>query len=467
MQQDRLCKALQKIYKEKKFFRFDEFIVCKMCDMPLDSVITDDLRRKAYAEFQIQTERAELASEVTMRRWFGMTGYAKPNRIHIYEMAFALHLDKKETEEYLTRGIGEPSFQISDYHEIIYLYGIENGLSFDKCQQMIRLFEKNLMVNQRLSTTRSTEQLQLQYEEKKNLPVSDFLLFMADNTMYFKGYSNTALSYLLTYRNQVLKYIRQEAAEQLEQRLSETDYNVWKNRHWMTDRKDPYRMIQKYLKSRSGSALSEDLAKNIKELAKITYSTLSNNSLVRSEIFCDRSEKQSKNTHSDVRNMTMKHISDLFNIANQKETAMKVIAALGRLETLQPEKACPEDIRDLLKKLTKNEDVDWNCGSAREWLVEYDKEHKRRQLVVQRSDLLPFVLYVSQQKYIEQTEKKGALYDAEKARQMFWQAADVVLTACNMAPLSKERELDAVLLACYQEEEMYGYADVLEALPEL
>ncbi len=91
MQQDRLCKALQKIYKEKKFFRFDEFIVCKMCDMPLDSVITDDLRRKAYAEFQIQTERAELASEVTMRRWFGMMGYAKPNRIHIYEMAFALH----------------------------------------------------------------------------------------------------------------------------------------------------------------------------------------------------------------------------------------------------------------------------------------------------------------------------------------------------------------------------------------
>ena len=111
--------------------------------------------------------------------------------------------------------------------------------------------------------------------------------------------------------------------------------------------------------------------------------------------------------------------------------------------------------------------MDWNCGSAREWLVEYDKEHKRRQLVVQRSDLLPFVLYVSQQKYIEQTEKKGALYDAEKERQMFWQAADVVLTACNMAPLSKERELDAVLLACYQEEEMYGYADVLEALPEL
>ena len=42
MQQDRLCKALQKIYKEKKFFRFDEFIVCKMCDMPLDRISNTD-----------------------------------------------------------------------------------------------------------------------------------------------------------------------------------------------------------------------------------------------------------------------------------------------------------------------------------------------------------------------------------------------------------------------------------------
>ena len=39
-----------------------------------------------------------------------------------------------------------------------------------------------------------------------------------------------------------------------------------------------------------------------------------------------------------------------------------------------------------------------------------------------------------------------------------------MLTVCNMQPLSEERELDTVLIACYQEDEMYGYADVLEAL---
>lgn len=478
MQQDILYEALQQVYKEKHFLRFDEFMIGKLCGTSWDDVITDDLRKKAYGKFRLETERAELASDVTMRRWFGMSGYAKPSRMHVYEMAFALHLNKQETEEYLTRGIGEPSFQISDYHEIIYLYGIENGLSFDKCQQMIHLFEKNLMVNQKLSTTRSTEQLRQQYEEKKSLPISEFLLFMADNTMYFKGYSNTALSYLLLYRDQVLKYIRKDAGRQLELQLCETNYAAWRHTQ-LFDKKDPYRMIQKYLKSHSGRALSEDLIENIKELSKITYSTLSNNSLVRSELFCSPSEGRSKivdsrtgnskiedlrATHSDVRNMTMKHISDLFNIANQKECARKVIAALGQLETLGEEEECPAEIKDLLKKLAKKENIDWNCGTAKEWLMEYDKEHKRRQLVVQRSDLLPFVLYVSQQKYIEEMEEHGTTYDVAKGKDIFRQAADDVLTACNMAPVSEERELDTVLLACYQEEEMYGYADVLERL---
>ena len=464
MNQDTFKAALQQVYRENHFLRFDEFIVCKFCDVLVGSNITEEMRKTAFGQFQKRTDQADIASAVTMRRWFGLSGYAKPNRMHIYEMSFALHLDKEETGEYLTRGIGEPSFQISDYHEIIYLYGIENQLSFEKCQQMIHLFEKNLMVNQRLSTTRSTEQLWQKYEEQKELSVSEFLLFMADNTMYFKGYSNTALSYLLTYRDQVLKYIRKDAARQLEQRLSETDYEAWRKRQWLIEKKDPYRMIQKYLKSHSGSGLSEDMIENIRELSKITYSTLSNNSLVRSELFCDQPKGKTKVTGSDVHSMTMKHLSDLLNVANQKEIAVKVIAAMGQLEALPAEESCPAEVKELLKKLMKKDEIDWKCGEAGEWLVAYDKEHKRRQLVVQRSDLLPFVLYVSQQRYIEQVEERGEMYDAAKARRMFRQAADDVLTACNMAPISEERELDAVLLTCYQEEEMYGYTDVLETL---
>lgn len=464
MNQDNFKAALQQVYRDNHFLRFDEFIVCKFCDVLVGSNITEEMRKTAFGQFQKRTDQADIASAVTMRRWFGLSGYAKPNRMHIYEMAFALHLDKEETEEYLTRGIGESSFQISDYHEIIYLYGIENQLSFEKCQQMIHLFEKNLMVNQRLSTTRSTEQLRQQYEEKKSLPIPEFLLFMADNTMYFKGYSNTALSYLLTYRDQVLKYIRKDAKRKLDYWLAETDYAVWRRRRWSMEKKDSYQMIQKYLKSHQGSRLSDETVDNIKELSKIAYSTLSNNSLVHSELFCGQTESDLKTTHTSVRNMSMKHISDLFNVADHKENAIQVIAALGQLELLREEEECPIEVKNLLKKLTKREQVNWNCGKAREWLLEYEKEHKRRQLVVQRSDLLPFVLYVSQQRYQEQMEDNGTGYDMTSARAMFRQAADDVLIACNMAPISEEWELDAVLLACYQKQEMYGYADALERL---
>ena len=145
----------------------------------------------------------------------------------------------------------------------------------------------------------------------------------------------------------------EDAARQLEQRLSETDYEAWRKRQWLIEKKDPYRMIQKYLKSHSGSGLSEDMIENIRELSKITYSTLSNNSLVRSELFCDQPEGKTKATGSDVHSMTMKHLSDLLNVANQKEIAVKVIAAMGQLEALPAEESCPAEVKELLKKLMR------------------------------------------------------------------------------------------------------------------
>ena len=463
MQHGVFYRKLQQVYKSGHFLRFDVFIVHKFSEVSRKQELTEDIRKTAFRQFQKCIGQAEIANVTTMRRWFGISGFAKPTRAHIFQIAFLLGLDKEETEEYLTRGIGEPSFQISDYNEIIYLYGIENHLDFDKCQQMIHMFEKNLMVDQKLSTTRSTEQLKCEYEEKKNLPISEFLLFVNDNITYFKGYSNTALSYLLTYRDQVLRYIRQDAQRQLERWLAETDYNEWKRKQWFGDRKDSYRVIQKYLRARQNGMLSETIIENVKELSKLAYSTLCNNSLVHSELFFDQLDNGNRGRY-EVKNMTMKHLSDLLNVAYQKECRVKIIAALGKLEMLQGDEKCPDDIGKLLKTLMKGKCVDLRCDEAKIWLAEYDKEHKRRQLDVQRSDLLPFVLYVSQQKYMEQMEQTGSIYDAKKAKEMFTQSANDVLTACNMQPLSEERELDTVLIACYQEDEMYGYADVLEAL---
>lgn len=45
---------------------------------------------------------------------------------------------------------------------------------------------------------------------------------------------------------------------------------------------------------------------------------------------------------------------------------------------------------------------------------------------------------------------------------MFKVLADSTLAACNMGRLNQNYELDAVLCACYQQEEMFGYAELLE-----
>ena len=451
---------LAKLYRENHFIRSDEFMVEKFSGSWTQGELTEEIRRKAYRSFYQQIGRVEIASVVTMRRWFGIHGYTRPDRMQVYEMALRLGMDREETEEYLTRGLGEASFQISDYHEMIYLYGIENRLTFEKCQQMIGMFERNLTVDQKLSATRNTEQLQREYEQQKELPISDFLLFMTDNLAYFKGYSNTALNYLLLYRNQVLKYIRSDASRQLTRWLAETNYEEWKEKHQILAR-DPYRAIRKFIRTKR---LSEVAEQNIKELARLAYSTLDNNSLVHSELFTGNASLTPKVGQGDIKVMSMKYMSDLLNVATQKENAVRVLAAQTELEGMQSDTECPEDVQALLQQLSRHDECRMNCSEAMAWLQKYDKEHKRRQQTVQRADILPFVLYVSQQKYLHEQDQEKEIYQPGIARDIFRKAADNVLTACNMLPLDGRRELDAVLLACYQEDEMYGYPDLLEAM---
>ncbi len=454
---------LLQLYDENSFMRFDDFIVGKFTTVK-GRTLTDAVRKDAYQNFISSIGHVEIANPATMRRWFGLSGYAKPNRVHIFHMAFCLKLSRQETEEYLVKGLNENTFQINDYHEMIYLYGIENSMSFEQCQGMIDIFEKNLSIDIEVSYTRNTRQMQEQYEQRKRLPVNEFILFMVDNIMYFKGYSNTALIYLLEYRKQVLIFIRKDAKKRLEEFLNETDYREWKRRNFLFKKEDSYDLVRRYLKSSHKRAVPDMLANNILELSKIAYSTLDNSSLVHGELFSGDGGLYSKSRHSEVRNMSMKHMSDLLRVAQQKEQAMRVLAAIGILENADKRADCPGEIQELLEGLTGDENHSWCCGDALLWLQNYQKEHKRRQLVVQRGDLLPFVLYVTQQRYIEQIHGNMELYRQRDAVKLFRQAADNVLTACNMQPLQDNRELDAVLLACFQEEEMYGYPDVLEAL---
>lgn len=461
---DEFSQALLQLYEENHFMRFDEFIVRQFADTKENVPLTDDIRKTAYQKFYNTIGKVEIANPATMHRWFGLSGYAKPNRLHIFQMAFCLKLSRQQTEEYLLIGLNENSFQINDYHEMIYLYGIENEISFEKCQNMIDMFEQNLTTDMEVSYTRNTKQMLQQFEQRKSLPVNEFLLFMIDNVMYFKGYSNTALRYLREYRKQVLLYIREDAKQSLEDLLHETDYAQWKRKNLLFKKDDSYDLIRKYLNANRKRPVSQMLKDNILELAQIAYSTLDNNSLVHDELFYGSGGLYSKSKHSEVRNMTMKHMSDLLRVAEQKEQAVRILAAIRMLEQMHEDQTCPAEVLELLERLTGERKDEWNSGQALLWLKNYQKEHKRRQLVVQRGDLLPFVLYVSQRRYLEQIHGDMELYEQTEAKKLFRQAADGVLTACNMQRLQENRELDAVLLACFQEDEMYGYPDVLEAL---
>lgn len=59
------------------------------------------------------------------------------------------------------------------------------------------------------------------------------------------------------------------------------------------------------------------------------------------------------------------------------------------------------------------------------------------------------------------TGELDEVYDKETALKTFRDLADATMIACNMAPLDEKRAFDMILLQCFQEDEMYGYDDVM------
>ncbi len=82
-------------------------------------------------------------------------------------MCFALSMEPDEAEEYLTKGVAEPSFQINDYYESLFLYGLYHHLSYEECLKMADAFEENRKENIVFSGTKSTKELLASFEIHK------------------------------------------------------------------------------------------------------------------------------------------------------------------------------------------------------------------------------------------------------------------------------------------------------------
>ena len=224
---------IQEKIKKRNFIRFDTFIAGKMGYMLTKNEETDERRKLALKEFRKRTGRKNIATMPTIRRWFGINGYTKPSRDAVYEMCFAMGLNKEETEEYLIKGLGQPAFQVNDYREMIFLYGLENGIDYDTCILMMQKFETRLDIGFSTIKTHSTRELIKQYELRKNTDADSFLMWMCDNAEWFKGYSQTVLDYLLIYKHRVIDGIRRDEEKQMNMLLSETGYY-----RWVASRKD-------------------------------------------------------------------------------------------------------------------------------------------------------------------------------------------------------------------------------------
>lgn len=465
-----LTVALADMKRRRQFKNFSAFIMDNLgVELTGENEEQEKQRRDAFALFRQRTGNQEIASIPTMKKWFGIGGKATPAREQIYHMCFAMKLTATDAEEFLTEGICEPAFQINDYQETIFVYGLENRKTYEECLDMIDELEDRMAEDLSFAQINGTQMLLDEFQHYKRLSKKEFMDWMVERSGYFKGYSKTTLNYFLKYKKLILDYVRQDAKEELEQLLAETDYDNWcRNRPLLS--KDPKKRIYKYMETHSTGkkdVLSQDLCENIRELVNIAYTGKNANIQLLSEVFHDSNsskEKENGMGYESIDSMTGKHLSDLLNISTQKERFFRVRQAQRTLEKMEPQQECPAWILELTKDYSRKHRDIATVEEARAWSADYLKEHKRRCLNIQRSDILPMILYVAQRRYMEEIQHDMSNYKQKDALTFFENLANSTLSACNMCSLNDEYELDAVLRACFHTEEMYTYAEVLEVI---
>lgn len=456
--------ALLNIKRERQFSGFSDFMIEKL-EMSTEGEITDEMRREAYRLFRKKTGRQDFAALPTIRKWFGIGGSAVPNREQVYQICLAMGLSAEDCQEYLIYGIHEPAFQVNDYREVVLVYGLENKISYEECQAMILDFEERLSHVMEFQQTCGTQTLMGEFLVRKNLPWEEFRKWMIENAASFKGYSKTTLDYFRKYKKLILQYAKRDAQDELERLLSETDYAVWCQRRLLNPlnyQKNVRKYVNALTKGKNKN-MSEELQASITELCTLAYTEKEPNARLLSEVFRPRIEGDDATPgFQSVNSMTEKHLSDLLNVPLHKERFFRIRQAELELAGLDDEEACPDWIRQLQEEYGRDSGRLATAGEARKWLENYRKENKRRCLQIQRDDILPLIMYVAQHRYLDTIGQDMSAYRQKDALEMFQILADSTLAACNMGRLNQDYELDAVLCACYQPEEMFGYVELLE-----
>ncbi len=479
--------ARQKIFNDivKHFFvKFDTFMIKKWYKDSIEGEITEAIRQKAYKRFYNKIKKSNVASKKTVEKWFGIGGESMPNRKQIINLAFALNLDADGLNDYLVNGISEPEIQVNDFEEYIAMYCLDNGIGKEVYLNMINIFEKHYQLNMELSKTAHTNELKNQYEKLKKCSGEDFLLWICENIELFKGYSITTYNYFDNLMDKVYSYIQNDMRDRMFFEISETPFFAWCKQNKITPEhyaKAIPTFIKNELRKKGTSETYADILKEIRYYYIFVYSSRRYTREVITELYLDNYsdegyleellseyDDESRNVIMKIKNELKKtdaaYVSNLLNIATQKEEELQISKALHELSELKSGAECPKWIRELIssksdekkKKDAKNE---YSIEEANEKLKYLMKRKSQRVKQIQRKDLLIPIQYITQKEYMIKHRER---YNMEEARREFMDYANAILGVCGMRLINPEYQLDYLLLECFAKDEMCLFAEVFE-----
>lgn len=439
---------------------FQNFIIQEM-GFTLNGKLDDEIRHKAYLEFRKRTCRTNFAAVTTMKRWFGISDCSKPTRAVMFHIGFVLKLDKKEMDRYFEEGLQEPSFVISDYHEMVFLYGIENHESYETCLNMIERIEQNLNSLYATRKTCNTNELLKQFEREKHVSPEEFILWMLDRIEWFKGYSHTAFHYLNQLKIQIIENARKEELKKLEQILSETPYEKWAAKQ-KKEKAYSKESIQRFLDKKDTNGVyyvSENMKQCILELIQIIFSEKYSNRKLLEELVQTYLDDSEKEVSSEIKKIiSEKNLSYLFRAPEQAEKCIQARQAMARLEKMEEEEKCPDDIKKFLDSCGVPETETDKVKTAKYECENLQKQLNCAVLLPGRNELLPLIHMITLQNYYLSDWDISQNVDAKKE---FVDFANAVLTTCNLEPINEKYEIDSLLLAGFTEAGIYSYADLL------
>lgn len=456
---------------------FESFIIQKWSDKGLQDL--EEQRKSAYKNVRKKIRGKNVAESSTIQSWFGIKKRTTPDREHAFRLALALELSPSQLEEYLQKGLLMPGVQINDYQETIYLYGLENHLTWEECQGMIHVFEYHMNQDVVLEQKTHTNELWASYEEWNGLDKEHFLKKMMDKAGMFKGYGRTALKYFTGYKNEILKYVREEAALRLQQELQGSGFYQWARENDIVsgEYKDAIRRYVKNETRRKNPRITKEKWKEIEHYYWKAYGIQERNTDFIEQMrpgvrWATVEMKESKNPYIErekfqlpdsVRLFSKNYLSRLLLVGMQTEKQIRLSYGLAQIRYDKDDEKIPVWLMEYLKDegILKSGQRELLCAEARKLLEKQIKNQKKRRRLVQREDLLPLILGVAQNRY-NALWQRAEEYDREKAKRFFVDLANVTLTACHMAPINEEYELDSWLLNCYDEEEMYSFVEMLE-----